>query len=139
MVYSHFGHFEYQKSSKIIETKIEIENGLNIIFNKAIGGIIAACICVSLALIVFLICNFWVKCCPNLRVNGLFKTLTEERNLEANEELEAMVTAPIQIQMSNLKIKESKDDFGSPPIQLVVDSVNDSLDSITNRFIESTA
>ena len=126
--------------AKIIETKFEIENGLNTIFNKAIGVISAVCLCFILALILYLACNCCVKCCPykklDTRIDKLFKSISHQPKTELSDELETIVVKPIE--MVELNTKHSSEDMVVPSNKQVNDSGDDSLDSITNRFIDST-
>lgn len=126
--------------AKIIETKVEIENGLNTIFNKATGVIIVVSICFILTITLYLVCNFCVKCCPyrklNLRIEDLLNSIRHQRRVEDNGELDEIIIKPIE--MVNLKQENFSEDMVVPSNKTDSQKGDESLDSITNRLIDSS-
>ncbi|CAF0995891.1 unnamed protein product [Brachionus calyciflorus] len=131
--------------SKIIETKFEIENGLNSIFNKIIY-IISVAIILSLALLVsYLTCKC---CCKKSSLNNINRTIIELKNLVDNIQNEKLKSTKIEktkniskTKNTNLEKKETTIimDNEIEMTSFIANSTNrndDSLDSITKNLIE---
>ena len=98
--------------SKLIETKIEIEKGINSIFNKAIGIILLIVACALTIIIIYIICRCCFKCRKNKR-NNKRESLKNKRKDINDEELEM-----------NLDERKSPRKFKS-------------WNSLTNNFVDS--
>lgn len=124
--YTHMSETSNIKA-KIIETKFEIENGLNYTFNKAIGAIGAIFFCFIMVIILFLACNYWIKCCKYRilypRNDKLWKRTNMKRKKKNRDQLDEIVEQPIE--MINLKSEYMTEQLAVP----LNHKVNDSYDS----------
>ena len=91
-------------------------------------------------IILYLVCNCCFKCCPyrklESRIEKLFKSISHKRKTEENNELDEIVVKPIE--RVNLKREDFEEDILVTSNKRSNDSGEDSLDSITNRLIDST-
>ncbi|RNA32942.1 Transposon Ty3-G Gag-Pol [Brachionus plicatilis] len=133
--YSHSSDTSNMKAN-VIETKMEIKNGLNMIFKKTFGIIALVCTSIFILLLFFLGCNFCVKCFPywtlNSEKNKSSNNLEEQRKSEFRENQKN--DANEQIEMITI----SKEKINVEPNIQNQEISEESLDSITNQLIFST-
>ena len=96
--------------ANVIETKLEIKNGLNMIFTKTFGIIALVCTSILILLLLFLGCNFCFKCFPywtlNSEKNKFSNNLEEQRRSEFTENQKN--GANEQIEMITISKKKNK-------------------------------